>query len=476
MKNKKEKSQFDLFQLEEYKNISNSHFESGKQVSTFFRYYLLLLSAPAILLTLISSIDGSLNNFFQGNLEEYIYNLVFAYILLIALSGFCIYFYILNIRHDSILYARTVNKVRKYFYDNSNMNIDQWSRYLELPTSGSKPKYFEKIIFLPLAIIFTLINSSFLFFAFYLRKLKSEIVFDYNFFGSFTISDSIYWFTFSFVLIHLFLWFGLSYLRENMYLKSYSFGVDIDGVINNQTDNFIKWYKKIYGVEIKRKQLKEIPVRLNESLNISSEHEEVIFNCKEYWEDLSENENAFKTIKEIHKSFGYKVFLYTHRDWGTATDSIKEKIQENNYTVLDKATMLSLTKGWLVENGLDIVTIHNFWDVLREFFIPKFLKLKIRLTIEKGNSYISDSRRFFIYRNYKLLLNRFQGVKRNDIRFFVEDRPENAIKLASITDFVFLYDQPYNQTKSKTPKYRYPKNVIRVRSWNEIYRHIKELS
>lgn len=469
-------NRFDDFQLEEYKNISNSHFESGKQVSTFFRYYLLILSAPAVLLSIISGSVDEFTKFFKGELNEGIYDLVFFYFVLISISGLFIYWYIINIRHDSILYARTVNKVRKYFFDKSDLKIGEWSRYLELPVLGSKPKYIDKLMFFPLALIFTIINSSFLFFGLYLRRLHSEFIFNFSYLGDFTISESIYWITLFFILFHWILWHYLSYLRENKYLKSYSFGIDIDGVMNNQTENFIKWYHKFNEREIKKDDIKEIPVRLNSSLNINAFDEEVIFNCKEYWEELQENENAFRTIKDIHKSFGYRVFLYTHRDWGNTTKEIEAKITEKNYTVLDKKTIKKLTKKWLKSNGLKIKTTSNFFGVIRDFLTPHFLKLRIRLTIEKGNSYITDGRHFFFYRKYFLLLNRFQGARQNNIRFFVEDRPDNAIKLATLVDFVFLFNQPYNLENSKEPNYVFPKNIIRVHSWNEIYSHLKELS
>ena len=37
---------FEDFQLEEYKNISNAHFEANKQIEVFFRYFLIIASAP----------------------------------------------------------------------------------------------------------------------------------------------------------------------------------------------------------------------------------------------------------------------------------------------------------------------------------------------------------------------------------------------------------------------------------------------
>ena len=38
---------FDEYQLEEYKNISNAHFETNKQIGIFFRDCWMMASAPA---------------------------------------------------------------------------------------------------------------------------------------------------------------------------------------------------------------------------------------------------------------------------------------------------------------------------------------------------------------------------------------------------------------------------------------------
>ena len=57
-------------------------------------------------------------------------------------------------------------------------------------------------------------------------------------------------------------------------------------------------------------------------------------------------------------------------------------------------------------------------------------------------------------------------------RYFVEDLPENAIKLASTCEYVFLIKQPYN-TELQYPNL--PSNVLRVKDWNEILDKIKEL-
>ena len=112
------KDSFDSFQLEEYKNISTSHYESVKQVSDFFRNYLLILAAPAFIFTLISGKSGELDEFLKGSKHYIYYDVIFFYFAIVAVIGFFIFLYVVNLRHDAMLYAKSVNRVRRYFYEN----------------------------------------------------------------------------------------------------------------------------------------------------------------------------------------------------------------------------------------------------------------------------------------------------------------------------------------------------------------------
>jgi hypothetical protein len=53
---------------------------------------------------------------------------------------------------------------------------------------------------------------------------------------------------------------------------------------------------------------------------------------------------------------------------------------------------------------------------------------------------------------------------------FVEDDLFKARKLSEICEIVFLIDHPYN----KAPEDSLPKNLVRVASWQEIYRFVRE--
>nr|WP_299214381.1 hypothetical protein [uncultured Allomuricauda sp.] len=465
-----QKKAFDQFQLEEYKNISTSHFESVKQISTFFRYYLLLLSAPALVLTIIGD---ELNEFFGGNSNIEYYNIVFFYLLIISLAGFCLFLYILNVRHDAILYAKTVNKVRRYFYDNSNLSIEEFESYLGLPIVTIKPSYFDRTIFLPLVLVFALVNSGFLYAAFYFRRLCSEYIFLFSYVGDFKISSAISYISLLFLITHFGMWFWLSQHRENKYLQSYRIGVDIDGVLNEQTDHFIKWLYIMTGKKIAKEEILEIPVHLNKNLNVSEYEEWLVFNCREYWETLPQKENAFYRLKTLQKTFGYDLRIFSYRPWpiyGTKKKEISKVIKDKGYTPLKRNEISKVTKTWLKTNGLNTILIDKRFKAFLNYINP--LKIFPILTIEKGNPYVTDHRFFFILRKQLLLINRFQGSKTKKIKFFFEDTPENAIKLSRICDYVFLLQEPYNNEN----RYKYPKNIIMVDSWNDVYRWFKALS
>ncbi|WP_445749861.1 hypothetical protein [Polaribacter sp.] len=464
---------FNDFQLEEYKNISNSHFESVKQVSIFFRYYLLILGAPILLLNLIQNKENGLNDFFEGNSNSIFYDISFYYFTSISLIGFFVYIYIINIRLDALLYARTVNKTRRYFYEKSSLLIEDFDSFLNLPITASKPKYFESSFFIPLLSVFAIINCGFLVCGFCMKVLKSNYLINWEYFDFPITKPKIILLTATFFLLHWFVYYLLSNLKNNYYLKYYRIGVDIDGVLNNQTDHFIKYLRKITDIEISAKSIKELPVHLNKNIGVSLKDEKCVFNAKEYWENLKIRPNTSLRINEFQKRFGYKILFFSYRDWPQYENEIEKKeietiIKNAGFTPLKNNEIISITKEWLKKNGIEVVLSNGFLNRVKSFF-KNFVFSNKTLTIEMGNPYISDNR-FFNFTNKSIRNNnRFQSASINGFRFFVDDTPENAIKLSNLCDYVFLFEEPYNKDVLM------PKNVIRVKSWNDIYRHLKKL-
>ena len=84
-----------------------------------------------------------------------------------------------------------------------------------------------------------------------------------------------------------------------------------------------------------------------------------------------------------------------------------------------------------------------------------------RLIIERGNTHTADRK--------ALTRNRFEIARRHKIRLFVEDDLPKARKLAESCEVVFLIDQPYNQCDPSS----LPSNILRVKSWKDVYAKVR---
>jgi hypothetical protein len=114
--------QFAEFLQKEYDNIASAHFNTGTTITRFFQFYLVIVGLPL-------SVAGVLLKFGTDkvNVEELLSSPIggFTSILagLVALIGLCMMAYLVNLRLDGLQYARTVNGVRKFFYNRSRLPI-----------------------------------------------------------------------------------------------------------------------------------------------------------------------------------------------------------------------------------------------------------------------------------------------------------------------------------------------------------------
>ena len=70
--------------------------------------------------------------------------------------------YVVNLRLDSLLYARTVNGLRDHSARKSRLPADELRRVLVLPRSVGLPRYFEASFFLPVVVAFAILDSGYL--------------------------------------------------------------------------------------------------------------------------------------------------------------------------------------------------------------------------------------------------------------------------------------------------------------------------
>ena len=193
-------------------------------------------------------------------------------------------------------------------------------------------------------------------------------------------------------------------------------------------------------------------------------------------------EGAADTLKRLRTAMRLRIHIFTHRPWPiTIGLSSKEKKQINRkWANASKAYVRQVGQNNPWWSGL-LAWFRSIGQVFpyrvlrlqtlfrRDDYIDRITKAWLeehgfqydRIMIEKGSEEAADPSSHII--------NRFYACRMKSIRYFVEDDLIKAKKLAFICDVVFLIDHPYNQADGL------PANVIRVRSWDEILQHMREI-
>ncbi len=94
--------------LKEYEVISNAHFEAKATSTAFFRYYLILMSAPFVVFALY---DVPVVKDFES-----IPDFAGLVILIAGIIGHGMAWHHAELKIDATLYARVCNGLRRYFY------------------------------------------------------------------------------------------------------------------------------------------------------------------------------------------------------------------------------------------------------------------------------------------------------------------------------------------------------------------------
>lgn len=124
------------YMLAEYDKIATAYFGLRDQINEWFKAYVTLVGFPLTILAAILKISG-------GNTPGFslftLPDIVSALLILVALMGFFVTLTIISMRMEMILYARTINLVRRYFGEKHN----DIQPFLILPTSDLFPPFYE---------------------------------------------------------------------------------------------------------------------------------------------------------------------------------------------------------------------------------------------------------------------------------------------------------------------------------------------
>lgn len=466
-----QENEFGKFMLSEYANIAKAHFKTIDTISEFFKQYLTIVSIPITVLVVIINLP-SVKNAASTVVGDALPLLALLFSI-ISVVGLMVLWHVLNLRLDALLYARTINGIRKYFYDHEDrLDIETKSRLRVLPQSPLLPVYREFRFFGPVVLAFALLNSLYCYFACaaWAHILAKPQPF---------MDPIVMVFTSVFFTAHIGLYLYLAQYREFGYLRANSFGVDIDGVLNQQREQFCRFLEANAGKKMDPDAISSIPVHDCPGLGITREDERTVFNDPVYWIGMPPMNEAADNLRRLRNSQKLKIHIFTHRPWPIAT-GLSEKTSHKKWTDESKAYAIRIHQGWSLWKRLfswarsirrelpyRILRVRNL--IRREAPIDLITKVWLEehgfeydgIMIEKGSEDVADPGGH--------IHNRFYACRMVPIRYFVEDDLIKAKKLAYICDAVFLMDQPYNKSSEL------PANVIRVKTWKEIRDHMREL-
>jgi len=281
-----------------------------------------------------------------------------------------------------------------------------------LPQSPQLPNYLEHSFFIPVVIVFGIIDSLYLFFSFYVLS-KNYFLWS---------GPSIVLFT-----LHYLLYLSYSKYRETSYLKSNILGVDVDGVLNKHRKQFCSFLSVYTKKRINPDQINIIPVHEQPNLNITEDEERLIFNTPEYWTKIPVVENAVGIIRKLRNIFRLKIYIFTCRPW--PDNPIKDELLNDTKKFIQNCSGFSI-KTLILRFILYIPIIRRMSFSLKEEPLKQITKTWLKkngfkynkLIFEKGNDYSLNKKGKF--------KNRFYIASKKRIKFFIEDDIEKAIKLS----------------------------------------------
>ena len=149
-------NEFTQFQLKEYDNISQAYFKTNEVLATFYRYFLLIIAIP------ITTVGLALLNFSDADIKQDGRILAFFIFgvsaILLSIIGAAVILYIEKLRLNAVVYARSVNSIRNFFFKLPDANL-----FGEpvLPTSRFKPPFGGFGASLLLYYVCALMNSAY---------------------------------------------------------------------------------------------------------------------------------------------------------------------------------------------------------------------------------------------------------------------------------------------------------------------------
>ena len=295
--------------------LSKAYFDTSQKTTSFFQFALLLFSAPFAILSF----------------QDFNTILVASILTVIGFVGVLIVAYLSDLRFESLLYARQVNKIRNLFstqqvskFDKLEQRRDYFIRKTVLIGQYGKPNYYDTNQFIYIVGALSLLNS------FYIGMGVRGLVL--NFSSLYLKMDLKNWggyliviiITLLSVLVNFLLYWAKAW-RYELDLPMYNaiIGCDIDGVIANHVPQFVKYCNQINKTDLGIDDITTNPV--SRSGIIPVELEQKVFHYPEYWTTMPIMPDCERELSDLRNKLGYEIHLFTWRDWKIDNFDLEEE-------------------------------------------------------------------------------------------------------------------------------------------------------
>jgi hypothetical protein len=160
-------------------------------------------------------------------------------------------------------------------------------------------------------------------------------------------------------------------------------------------------------------------------------------------------QGAAEVLARLRQEMGWEVLLFTHRPWPDRSTFSEE-------CAADLAALWEGENPQWREPGKAITEITRRW--LSRHSIP-YDRLVVEGAVPVDSDAEPDGQ------------DRFAVARTIAIKVFVEDDLGKVERLSALCGKVLLLDHPYNRCEQAD----LPNNVIRVKSWREVYEYVREV-
>jgi uncharacterized HAD superfamily protein len=458
----RQRTPFEDFLLTEYQNIVQAHFNTINAISAFIGHYIVIVSLPISAAVIFLRPTEFKNSGIAEFLKQYP-SIPLVFFTLAAAVGWAVLGYVINLRHDAVLYARTVNGIRKYFFNSSDLPSEEELRFRVLPKRTAFPRYTEWPFFGFVVLAFAILGTGYFLVGYFCFWQLNN----------WPIGAQFYlWAGAPPFFLHILLYITLGFFREKQYLGSYVIGIDIDGVLNDHRRHFADILKCQTKKEIHPDSISRIPVRDIPGGTVTEGDEHAVFNWPDYWTNMPPVDGAANFVQQLRDEVGYQIWVFTQRDWPQPT-KFPTGCEDKYWDAWRKhSRWIRLVRWRFMRRSQKRMAAEDFvGSIVGRRLIHKITKEWLQrhgfkydgLVIERGKTQAWIPR--------IATRNRFIAATKKNIRVFVEDNLQNAKKLADACSIVFLIDHPYNKADSR----QLAKNIIRVKTWGEIYEFLRSV-